>query len=661
MNRRDGGFEEVGHHYLALFILVSIPLLYGAGQEIAASLSLHDDYYFLLRSESFGMQGSHMAPIKEYLFSLFVALSRAYDFSLRSFEQLCYGLSLFYLWRQVARLTGSRGFAWVAVVPLALLPFQHMVFSRSTYDALQLILTPLTLASSIGVYLRRASLSSVIFAGFVAGLHVLTRPEGVLFVAAPLVVVVVCSYMVWKRGSLLSALSVLVKKAVVVISIPLVLNMAMSTVNYSVFGFWAPTFMKSKEFSDSLVLLMAIEPRAKEGNSRYAPVPNDALHQAYAVSPAFKRLEPYFDQNSGGLGWSSFAPTGYRPVDGSIGGGHFQWALYDGGAHLGGGSPRAALEYFAQVSAELRAAFNEGKLKKRFVLSAAVGPDASVLSSEFWVALRRVSSQMFHPGHALSPKKSLRAAGLDVEFDFDRLALRRTALLEGDSWEVGGWQADQHWNPPLRLWLDRDAKMNGVLLVRQERPDVHARIAEAEMMSSHLYGFSLTGTGEPTGNLVVEYSDSEVSLSIADLVALSAGESLNHSGVSVQIDSRIDLGAGHSSNRLSIGVLLFERMAVMLPMFFVAAILAAVLLIALCIFGRLSSDNKLQLLLITAMSLVLILPKIGLLAAIDSAMYPGTEPRYIASSALALYFLAACLLSFCWRALWSMFLKRVPG
>lgn len=171
--------------YPALFLCLAIPLIFGAGREIFATYSPHDDYYFVSKSQSLTLNGGFLAPIKEVLYPLYIRFSWVFGLSLRNFEVLCYGLSLFSLWTQINSLVNVRAVAYGTVLPLTLFGHQHFVFNHATYDSLQLILVPLTFSSAIFLYRRSANLLSLALCGSIIAAQALTRPEGFLFVLPP--------------------------------------------------------------------------------------------------------------------------------------------------------------------------------------------------------------------------------------------------------------------------------------------------------------------------------------------------------------------------------------------------------------------------------------------------------------------------------------------
>ena len=143
--------------YFALFVFISVPLLFGIGQEIIGLDRMNDAYYFIYRSFNFDFNGDFFAGSREILYPLFIRLSWFFGLGLRNFEVMCYGIALFCLWLQIIGLTKSRIIAWGSVFPLTFICYQHQLFNYTTYDVLQFILVPFSFSSSIYLYRTKAN------------------------------------------------------------------------------------------------------------------------------------------------------------------------------------------------------------------------------------------------------------------------------------------------------------------------------------------------------------------------------------------------------------------------------------------------------------------------------------------------------------------------
>jgi hypothetical protein len=412
----------------AAFIgLLGLVLWFGRGQEVWALDFPIDDRYFLMRSESMTLLGSHLAPIKEPLYPLFLRLARWSTLRLRTFEAGAYAGALFALWLQLGRLSRSTAVAWLTVLPLALFAYQHPVLNRVTYDALQLILTPLTFAAAIHLYRRRAGPASLALNGALVGLHGLNRPEGLLFILPPLTVLAVLLWQEHGRGAAARAWA-FVKQAALLAAIPLLLLQGLSALNARVFGFWAATSIQSPHFQACLRDLMAIQ-GPPCGVSRYVPVTREALGLAYGASPAFARAKPCFDRNLDGLGWSSAWYRERELQQGDLAGGQFQWALLEAGASVAGEGTREQDAYFMRVAQELDAAFSSGQLTRRPVLATFLGPAYAPWRPAFLRSLVLGGKGMLGMVSTPLPETHAGAEPPQVDQDFNRLALRDASLV----------------------------------------------------------------------------------------------------------------------------------------------------------------------------------------------------------------------------------------
>src|SRR5690554_2925834 len=85
--------------FVALLLFLILPLAYSAGQEKIAFNYPHDDY---------NLHGNHLAYIREYLYPLFICLARTLGLGLHNTEVICFGLALFWLWRETISFSKSR-------------------------------------------------------------------------------------------------------------------------------------------------------------------------------------------------------------------------------------------------------------------------------------------------------------------------------------------------------------------------------------------------------------------------------------------------------------------------------------------------------------------------------------------------------------------------
>lgn len=628
----------------AVFVLISSALLFSGHQELFARDAPYDEYYFLLRSTSFDLFGSRLAPIKEYLYSLLIHVSRIYGLNLRNFEVICYGAALAWLLVEVRKLTRSVTVAWLTVLPLAFFTYQSPVFNLTTYDALQLILTPLTIGSAIMIYRTGGRLKSLIAAGTIAGLQVLTRPEGILFIVPPILSLVIVCYFAKYKVRFTKTLVSIMKKVAIVCIIPIVFQQGMCAVNYAHFGFWAPTIMKSEALRSALTALMSIRP-ANDDGGRYAPVPISSMEQAYKISPAFRMAKAYFDPNVGGHGWSAWAPKGYETHDGSIDGGHFEWALLEASAFAVGQQSPAMTAYLTSVSEQIDRGFRSGAVKKRFVLSPALGPNFSIFNEHYWTSVAKISGLLLNHGGPILPQVGYTTTTPMVDRDFNRLALRRTALVQSTSEQLEGWLVNRSKGLPNGISLNEQALASGVALQLVARPDVAGAILNLSPTQAEepLVGFRISVPdthAKNLGTVDVTYGDVVAHVPLAKLLTTAQGLGFLWDGVTVQVDmvtKPIDLA--RSPEFLVARYISLYAYYVMRLMFLIAT---AFLVVTMCIWGWRRAGGRLvtELSLIALIALSIILPRTALLSAVDAFMFPGTQPRYLAVAAFSMWFFA---------------------
>ena len=628
--------------FLAFLVFLGIPLLYSGGQEIVAKLELHDSYYFLLRSESYDLWGYYFAPIREYTYSLFVFLSRALGFHLRTSHVLCYGASLFALWFQTVKLTRSPFIGWVAVLPSTVLTYQHPVFNTVMADVLQLILVPLSFASAIMIYRSGGALVSSLIAGLVAGLHVATRAEGFLFLAPPLVALVfVCTSSVNKLGRRTEFLRIL-RGTVIVCLIPVAFLQALSAVNKVNFGFWAPTIMTTDEFKGAYSALMSIEP-AEGSPRRFAPVSVSALERAYEASPAFRKAKFFFDENSHGKGWSGYAFRRYRPEDGSIDGGQFRWALLHAISVLAGNESKAMLAYLDEVTRELRAAFDSGRLKERSFISETLGPQFSIVEPWFWRSLEEIGRSLVHLEEPYLPEIAVADTPPEVESNFNRLALRRPRLVESPDWRVTVRFLGQPMGPLHDISLNRRANKAKIELKMIEA-DGLPRVGEQPIVigaGRQWIGFELRSPGSKSGELILAFDRGKVRIPLVELASMGAGTEIELEGVRLHPESvstpTSRAGGAHFAIVRWVANTAHNLMSVLIAV-------AVIWLVATLVFGtRLYGDRSqfVAMVLIAMITLSIILPRWVVLSALDSAMAIGLADRYLAAAGFSIWYLAA--------------------
>ena len=592
---------------MALGILLFIPLAFGMGQEIAMLHLPHDDLYFIKRSLSFDLFGHPWAPFKEMLYPLFIRLTWITGLGLRNTQALLFGVAIFSLWLQCRKLFQHATWAWAVAIPLAFFAHQHAVFNRATYDTLALILVVFTLTSCLHMYRTHGSWQSVWVAALIAGLHTVNRPEGFLYVLAPLFTLLFI-HVVHKR-----TLARVVSRLACVILAGVLLQQIASAVNWKLFGFWAPTTMKDRGISQTTTWLMRMD-IGETNTNKYEVVSYQAYLAACEASPSLKRTLPYMEQH--------FLGRGYI----------FHWLLFDAGASVVGNQPGEILRYFDTVSEELADAAKSGAFKTRRVWSSAIGPGAPRFDSALWHSIQAIGA--FHLNLPKAPAIKTTKALVDVTVAsyYEAAAFTRPGLYQSYAWILDGWIVSVEKGVPSRIELDQVAHDAGVTLYLINRPDV-ARLLnlDPDTLPHSMCGVSIRSPGTWQGSLRVQYNQDEEIVPLVNLKNLSSGGRYGQTNVHLHVDTmhRTPLTPAHTWVRFTdqLNEFVYTMMRYM-----IMSAMVITLLIAIRQRGKCNS-----VFFATGLCLSILLPRWLLFALIDSNMYLAQDIRYLAPSSFVVW------------------------
>ena len=240
-----------------------------------------------------------------------------------------------------------------------------------------------------------------------------------------------------------------------------------------------------------------------------------------------------------------------------------------------------------------------------------------------------------------TPDVSSVHASPDVELLFNQLALRQTSLLQNDEWHLRGWAMDKDRGLANTMQLDQEALAKGSILQVTNRPDVALALLHTELRepAQALAGFNITLRTAPPGNLVIDYPEKKVLVPLAVVLAIKPSEEIIQEGVHIHLDERIS-----PEKSAGLGSILFSRlisngmhlsMWALIPLIPIILILIAGMSCKTVVYG--------DTLFIVALTASIVIPKVLLLAAIDSTMFPCYESRYMAAGAFAVWFTASYL------------------
>ena len=449
MSDRNAPLHWVRHNargglvFLACLVLATCGRFYLLrGEDIIALYSEYDDYLFVqLGAHAFWWRPPDEASIIRLpVYPLWIWLCHQSGIPLYlGTNLLSIGAALFLVY--ALRQLGLARPACVAVY-IALLFEINAIDSMRRVVASNLygILFVATLAwMALALASTRSQQLWIACAGLAVslGLFAITRAESVLawiafisFVVAFILREIMAAGLRGISGRKLAAVGLL--PALALIAAPLVV----ATANKSVFGVFASSGLTSPAFSAAINHLLAIKP---DKDIAYVPVTRDARKKAYAVSPAFAKLEPFLE-GAQGRTWGRFAAERYHVPNEEIGGGWFFFAMRRAIiASTEARSPARVEAYCQQIASDIRQAFKAGKVRKRHVWLSLVQPDPTIWS-RIPTSLGRIFTRTlipYPPGNILDDLHPPNSNPTKEEA-FDQVTYRRS-FSAVDRTTISGW------------------------------------------------------------------------------------------------------------------------------------------------------------------------------------------------------------------------------
>ncbi len=333
-----------------------------------------DDALFIRLAKSL-IQGQWLGPYdnltlaKGMFYPLFIAANALIGLPLKMAEQGVYLAVSAATAGYISRRSGRRWLGTVLFIVLAFNPAlwdQQLarVIREGLYISLTLGVVALTVAVSFSSarLWRRALLGAGL--GLVTGGFWLTREEGIWILPALATVVglAVIGLVVAPPGTRRRGIIGLVIPLAVAAAVFAGANGIVALLNGHYYGNAVTTEFKSKSFQRAYGALAGINQNQWH---RYVVFPRDARLRAYAVSPAARELEPFFD-GEGGESWrrigcdQSWMDKKACP---EILAGWFMWALRDAVTAAGHTkSAKDASRFYKRLADEIDAACADGRL-----------------------------------------------------------------------------------------------------------------------------------------------------------------------------------------------------------------------------------------------------------------------------------------------------------
>ncbi len=215
----------------------------------------------------------------------------------------------------------------------------------------------------------------------------------------------------------------------------LILNTALRTVNYAVFGSFVTYGMNDKGFRGAYRNILRIKP---EVTKPFVAVEKDSVLKAIEASSTLKSIEPYLLQKH--LDWSRVT-QGMAKDPQEVGGSLFLMALREAAMNSGyHSSETRAHAFYTAVADELDAAFDSNTIESRFVFNDFLDAEYSDYLKRFPGKLWEKTSLAFRPLHKAQYRiyypKYHSVEYLDL---YDEIANRRHYLAYRWAPKVKGW------------------------------------------------------------------------------------------------------------------------------------------------------------------------------------------------------------------------------
>ena len=173
----------------------------------------------------------------------------------------------------------------------------------------------------------------------------------------------------------------------------LVLGISIRSANYVAHGLFIPHEFAGNSFKTVYKRLMEIKP---DDPKPWATVEKESLEKAYEVSPTLASIKEALS-NRVGPRWAE-ATLGQTKNQEEIAGSAFYFALRESAIEEGLHKDALTADgFYTKIDQELKQAFKEGKLEKRFVLSSYLDPEITDWITRFPAGLSKIIGFAYQP------------------------------------------------------------------------------------------------------------------------------------------------------------------------------------------------------------------------------------------------------------------------
>jgi len=616
--------------YIGVVMRIPIAIFAGAG---------HDDAFFmtaasrLLAFRWFGAY-SQMTLIKGETYSFFLFLNgiTGLPITLTTGAFLAFA-SVFFSWALYRIHRRSWLFALILFLTLfnpALLPgriIRDSIYAPETLILYACVIQMLFLAQTV-----RARTQWGLAAGVSLAAFWYTREEGVWIIPALAILIV---FQLWRDRSRWRGIWVGIVTATALL-------MAVSAINYGVYGTFVLVEFTAKPFSSALNALQSVEVGDPVGK---VPVPRKVREELYKQSPAFAELQPFFDHE--GLKWTKPGCDVYPETCGDYAGGWFMWALRDAVAWAGHSKTAPdAKAYYSRLTDEIKLACDEGRLACHSSIIPFLPRIPSSALQQLPGYLSRMRDLLLFPGDYSLPASSGNPGFLH---DDERLLGNplRFSSEEEKFVSLVGWYYD-----PQGSWLQISCGDGGeaqlIRVGRQDSPDMAAHFHDPKAVANR-FRFELRAPIDQCRLQLQGTSDSAGGLPMAQLRS-GAAVLPEVPSASLWFDSVRSLNDVSEWTRLGIVIENYRRgFDVALDGLLILSVGA---LLALGLLRKRRSGVDLDILILVLSFSVAVVTRLAVLLMVEISAFPALFPLY----ASAIFPLFATL-----AVLPLAFLRRTKG
>lgn len=321
----------------------------------------HDDGWFIRRAQDIWAGQwlgtyNQMTLIKGPVYSLFLVLNKITGMSVLLSQALLYLVACLVLCGTLLAKRVSPFWVWVTLIVLLFHPALFPI--RVIRDDIYFSLTLLSVAGFMRLSIPATSFwkwFGLAALGSMFGLFWFTREEGVWLLPGALVLL---GAGLWESWQAERSVRRWAARAAVFLCAAMLPYLVLAAINQKTYGTFEVVDFKGPAFKEVMARLNSV---STGQDIAHLPVSTASRQAVYRISPAFRELQPYFENPNND--WKKPGCSIYPQTCGDIAGGWFAWALRSGASQLGYyRSPEAASHFYNRISADIRAACAQGAL-----------------------------------------------------------------------------------------------------------------------------------------------------------------------------------------------------------------------------------------------------------------------------------------------------------